>query len=283
MNFAGDLMKPTRFANGYVQQEPYRIFVLGPDTDTVRVFFNTLRQHLMGGTATGDTVLGREDRVFPGQFRAVHNARDPWDGRVVYDVTLDQALATTTDRTRDEPIVDAFVVIFRVDSAVDWQTVRDFTLPRVVAHSDAFHPKTRPKQILYLVSHQHSIFDSTRAFTEEQMRALKRWTHLTYRSHNLAVGDNCLDVISRVVRRLDALHSAHQAKTRITDPYAEQARSWSQVPQTWLQSLLGVFAVCTPSDARNWAPSDDEIDPERADDGWHVVDANRATPMGAAV
>lgn len=276
-------MHATRFANGYAQSEPYRIFVLGSNVDTARVFFNTLRQHLMSGTATGDTVVGREDRVLPGQFRAVHNARDPWDGRVQYDVTLDQGLVTTTDRTRDEPIVDAFIVVFRVDNVTDWQTISDFTLPRVVAHSDAFHPKDRPKQLLYLVSHQHSIFDSTRAFTADQMKNLKRWTHLTYRSHNLAVGDNCLDVMSRVVRGLDGLHSSHQMKARVDNPYAEQARSWSHIPQTWLQSLLGVFAVCTPTETRNWAPSDDEIDPERAGDGWHVVDGNLATPMGAAV
>lgn len=273
-------------SNGYVQERPYKIYVMGPDYNTCELFQRGVQCHILNlGNTRGDRVetAVRGNLVVSNSFSVLHQRREPGDPILRYEMTLDTTPVRVDTKGIFADNIDAYVLILRIDSADDFRELVPVQMKRVLDLCE--RQFTGPQKVIFVVAHRPNMYLRAQGFSAAAMSDLLRYSHAVYRYANFNNTADCANVIDLVVKQTLDAHSKYQL--RENSALGSATVSWGAMLAGWSRNLMEwpqrIFPRCDPGPETFDEPrpmSDEERAlhcPKMSGNG------SRFTPMGEVV
>ena len=198
------------------QERPYSIYIMGPNQETCRLFFETLRGFIPSLSNTnGDQIefLGNlhDAPAISNSFTVLHRRRETNDHDVRYTITWDPAMLTM-NWNGTMPHIDAYILVFRITERSDFTALQTRHVQRIV---DLCTQRTAtPKRVLFLVAHKPDLFCMQQGYKPNEMQALVSKSHEIFRYGNLSRGDVCADLMTRIIKQINCTHFAYKTQSK---------------------------------------------------------------------
>lgn len=277
---------PTNFSNGYIQDRPFSICIVGPSQRLCSVFFHAFRSKLEESTAIDFIVDQHPDLPRPQNYvRVARPARSVGEGRVLYTLTWESLLLEEISFNAGRGHIDAYILAFETNAPEQFASinVRDMNRVLQMCREDSWGPK----KAIVLAGHHADPFSAETGYTVDELRALMRRSHAVFRRGNFTSPTQCAEVVDLLVTFLTSIHASHQ----LSKPHESEL-----VPRSSTSSLLGslyemglswqshVFPLCLPASLRATFGGGDPDRPREWTDEERALHTpptmKNATPMG---
>lgn len=274
-------------SGAFSQSRPYRIYVVGPDDFTSRLFFNGVRTNIGAlSNSSGDQIERRNDDVegvFTNSFTVIRQPRLPTEAVERYSLTNDPApvVATGAVRKAFTDNIDAYVVAFRIDNADDFEILYNKYLDLVVALCTEQYSPSEPRKVIVLAANRAQVYSTVQGFHEDDMRALMRRTHAAYRYANFNNSNDCGALMDMVVSQTIAAHRDHRLAQQATLPVGRPPGPFID-SGSLLSAMSGYLAGMQQRVFPHCAPDlDGPTDMREEDKPYHKLGMGREAPPPA--
>lgn len=230
----------------YRQEQPFKIYVVGPNASTNVLFFSGVRTHIhQPGNHSGDRLEGDADYPVANVLPVFRQRREGKEPALRYRLIHDESVVAGTTAPDPATIVDnidAFVLTFRIGSREDFSTLYHETVDRVVRICE-HQLRGGPKKIIFLVAHKAQMFNKDTGFADHEMGSLMRRGNTAFRIANLNSHSDCGDIMNFVIEdvvRQHADHGRRQAAAREHAASLQPRSGWLQILHDLQRTFLPV-------------------------------------------